>query len=78
VPGVRLYLDAHSIIGNGLAVRDGVHVLKVHNRLPLVPYLATAIGVKEVDPRGEVQEWTPRLFVSRANQCFRKYLENCP
>ncbi|GAG10178.1 unnamed protein product, partial [marine sediment metagenome] len=36
-PGVRLYFDAHRIIKDGLAVRDGLHSLKVHDKLALNP-----------------------------------------
>lgn len=69
-PGVRLYFDAHRIILDGLAVRDGLHVLKVHDHLPLNPYLITAICMSDVDPNGEVHVWTPRTFLDRANEWF--------
>ena len=69
-PGVRLYFDAHSIIRDGLAVRDGLHLIKVHDHLPLSPYLLAAIGVSDVDPSGKVPVWTPRTFLDRTNECF--------
>jgi hypothetical protein len=69
-PGVRLYFDGHRIIRDSLAVSDGLHVLKVHDHLPLEPYLVAAIGVSDVDPAGEVNVWTPRTFLNRANECF--------
>ncbi len=69
-PGVRLYFDAHRLITDGLAARDGVHPLKVRHRLPLQPYLLAAIGPHDVDPTGEVAVWTPATFVSRANARF--------
>jgi hypothetical protein len=70
-PGVRLYLDNHRIIRDGLAMRDGLHAMKVHRRLALAPYLLAAIGVADVDPAGAVQAWTLRAFVERANEVFR-------
>jgi hypothetical protein len=69
-PGVRLYFDAHRFIRDRLAVRDGLHVLKVHDHLPLGPYLLAAIGVSEVDRSGEVSVWTPRTFLNKANERF--------
>ena len=75
-PGARLYFDGHRIIQDGLAVRDGVHLLKVRERLPLVPYLCAAVGVKEVDPHGSVSAWTPRLFLERANAHFQRVSES--
>jgi len=69
-PGVRLYFDAHRIILDGLAVRDGLHVLKVHDHLPLDPYLVMAIGMQDVDPGGEIPVWTPKTFLDRANEWF--------
>ena len=44
-PGVRLYFNAHRIITDGLAVRDGLHKLKIHDHLNLEPYLIAAVGV---------------------------------
>ena len=72
-PGMRLYFDAHLIIRSGLVTRDGLHIVKVYEHLPLAPYLVTAIGVENVDPQGEVETWTPRTFVSQANQYFFSY-----
>ena len=66
-PGVRLYLNNHQIIRDRRGVRDGLHLIKVHHRLPLAPYLLAAIGAAGLDPGGEVGIWTPRAFVERAN-----------
>jgi len=73
-PGQRLYFDCHRIIRDGIACRDGLHTVKVRDRLPLKPYLAAAVGVKDVDPTGAVPTWTPRLFVPRANAHFREMI----
>jgi hypothetical protein len=70
-PGVRLYLDNYRIIRDGLATRDGLHVNKVHLRLPLQPYLLFAVGVDGLDPHRQVKQWTIRNFVERANAAFR-------
>lgn len=69
-PGLRLYFDLHRIIADGLAVRDGLHLVKVHDHLPLEPYLAAAVSVGEVDPEGSIPEWTPRRFLEAANAHF--------
>jgi len=69
-PGVRLYFDAHRIIRDGLAVRDGLHPLKVRDRLPLDPYRAAAIGIRDVDPEQKTRDWTPRTLLDAANVRF--------
>jgi hypothetical protein len=69
-PGLRLYFDAHAIIRDGRATRDGLHPLKIRERLPLVPYLVCAAGVAQVDPQGTTAEWTPRLFAELTNAYF--------
>ena len=72
-PGVRLYFDNRRMIGDGQAVRDGLHTVKVYKRLSLSPYLLAVIGVSDLDPQREVKMWTPRLFVERADQAFWSY-----
>jgi hypothetical protein len=69
-PGVRLYFDGHRIIRDGLAVSDGLHLLKVHDHLPLDPYLVAAITARDLDPTGEVRTWTPWTFLNESNECF--------
>lgn len=71
-PGVRLYFDAHKIITAGLAVRDGVHTLKVYNQLPLQPYLVAVATAADIDPQGIAKTWTPRLFLEQANAWFEE------
>lgn len=71
-PGLRLYFDAHAIISDGLAVRDGLCALKVQDRLPLHPYLVAGIGVNDVDPTGRITTWTPHTFLASANEHFRR------
>jgi hypothetical protein len=63
-PGVRLYFDNHRIIRDGLGVRDGLHVMKVRQRLPLRPYLIAAICAQDLSPN---DTWTLRAFVDQAN-----------
>jgi hypothetical protein len=71
-PGIRLYFDLHSIIKDGLAVRDGLHLIKVRDHLRLEPYLVAAIGIRDLDPGGGVSKWTPGSFLEAANDFFRK------
>lgn len=69
-PGARLYFDTRRIIHDGLAVRDGVHKLKIRDHLPLQPYLLAAATPEQVDPAGSIASWTPRTFLARANAWF--------
>ena len=71
-PGVRIYFDAHKIIAAGLAVRDGVHTLKVRDHLPLQPYLVAAATAADIDPQGTVKTWTPRRFLEQTNAWFEE------
>jgi len=69
-PQARMYLDARKIIGDGLAVRDGVHALKVHDTLPLEGYLLLSVFEKDVAlPEGDAH-WTPANFTNQADAYF--------
>lgn len=74
-PGVRLYFDGHRIIDDGLAVWDGVHLIKVRDHLPLKPYLVMAVSAATVDPESQVSEWTPRAFLEAADAYFGGHLD---
>ncbi len=69
-PGVRIYFDNHAIIGAGLGVRDGIHTLKVHSRLPLEPYSRDSVSASNLEESGLRSPWTPRLFLREANGAF--------
>ena len=71
-PGVRLYFDNYRIITDGLAIRDGLHITKVRNLLPLAPYLIDAVGVDDVDPVAGVRAWSLRAFVESADGAVRR------
>jgi hypothetical protein len=71
LPGMRLYFDNLRIIADGLAVRDGLHLIKVYRQLSLQPYLLDAIGTNDIDPCGIERVWTIRKFVDRANAFFQ-------
>jgi hypothetical protein len=70
IPGTRIYLDAHLMIRDGVAVRDGLHVLKVHLALELEPYLIDVITAQDLGNGGEA--WSPRRFASEADGEFCK------
>jgi hypothetical protein len=71
-PQARMYFDAHKLIENGLAVRDGTHFLKVYDQLPIADYLLLTIFEKDVTlPKGQPQ-WTPTLFTEQANALFAR------
>ena len=74
-PGVRLYVDGHRIIRDGLAVWDGVHFLKVRDRVPLEPYLLAAVTTSDLDLERGASEWTPRTFLDAATAHFRARFE---
>lgn len=69
-PGARLYFDARQLIVDGLAVRDGLHVLKIHRELPLQPYLLTTITPDDLAEEGP--DWTPRTFAAAADREFAR------
>lgn len=71
-PGARLYFDGHKIIKDGLAVRDGLHILKVKNELPLNKYLAMAI-TEDMSLSKEI--WTPTTYTEWANEYFLNNVE---
>lgn len=72
-PGVRLYFDVKKLFADGLVTRDGVHPVKIKDRLSLDGYLLAVISAKEFP---DDIEWTPTLFTERANELFyRKYME---
>ncbi|HEY8890331.1 MAG TPA: hypothetical protein VIM70_08755 [Clostridium sp.] len=71
IPGVRIYFNAHKIISYGLATRDGLHVLKVFERLPLDKYMALAIEDKMLTRR----IWTPTTYTHFSNEFFLKHVE---
>ncbi|WP_151733523.1 hypothetical protein [Paenibacillus tengchongensis] len=70
-PGVRLYFDAHRLIADGLAVRDGLHVLKVKESLPLHPYMLTSVSA---DLLPEQTVWTPTTYTEAANNYFLEHV----
>jgi len=66
-PGIRLYFDVRKMIRDKIAVRDGLHLLKVKDRLSLADYLIAAISAEDFP---EAMKWTPTLFTEKANQLF--------
>lgn len=66
MPGVRLYFDASLIAGDGLLIRDGLH-MKVKDSLPLTPYLLCAVTPACLDVFGET---TPREYALKADEYF--------
>jgi len=69
-PQARMYFDAHKIIVDGLAVRDGTHVLKVYNTLPLENYWVTTVFAHDISLPPNAEHWTPALFGAAANAFF--------
>jgi len=65
--GVRLYFDTRKMIENIIVKRDGLHLLKVKDRLPLQDYLVAAISA---DNFPKDIKWTPTKFTEEANQLF--------
>ena len=73
-PQARMYFYIGKIIRDGLTVRDGVHLAKVFDILPLKDYLVMTIFGHDVTlPKGETH-WTPSLFQKCANDLFFELL----
>ena len=69
-PQARMYFDVRKMIKDGLVVRDGIHLAKVFDILPLNDYLLKTVFEKDVTlPEGEAF-WTPDLFKKCANDFF--------
>lgn len=66
-PGIRLYFDVRKMIQDKIVIRDGLHLLKVKDRLPLADYLTATISAEDFP---EDTKWTPTLFTKKANQLF--------
>jgi len=77
-PQARMYFDAHKIINDGLAVRDGGHVLKVYSALPLEGYLLRTVFAADVALPPDTKNWTPTLFAEAANALFLREMGVCP
>lgn len=67
-PGARLYFDAARMAADGLLLRDGCHI-KVHNALPLKPYLLLAATWETLGLNSP--ESTPAAFACMADEHFR-------
>jgi len=77
-PQARMYFDAHKIIKDGLAVRDGTHIFKVYEALPLEGYLLRTVFAGDVAlPSGE-KNWTPLLFSEAADALFDREMGVAP
>lgn len=66
-PGVRIYLDNHRLISDGLMERDGLHLSKVRNGVPLVPYVVAVVDSRDIMHR---KPWTPSSFCAEATKLF--------
>lgn len=58
------------MIRDSLIVRDGLHGAKVHDHLPLDPYLVASVTPADLDPEGEIAVWTPKSFCLAALEYF--------
>jgi GrpB-like predicted nucleotidyltransferase (UPF0157 family) len=74
-PQARMYFDAKRIIADGLAVRDGVHFLKVYNKLDISKYLLLTVFEKDVPLPNDKNYWTPTSFTEAANKYFLNYIK---
>lgn len=74
-PGVRLYFDVKKLFSDGLVIRDGVHPVKIKDKLPLDGYLLAVISAKDFSDH---IQWTPTLFTEKANELFfHTYRSDC-
>jgi len=70
-PGARIYLDTEKMDRDGLIVRDGIHIGKVHKEIELNKYLIKTITVNDFP---FVEEWTPKKFKDACNSVIKKCL----
>ena len=52
-------------------MRDGVHFIKVYDKLPIKPYLKMTVFEKYVSLPENASHWTPTLFTTAANNFFK-------
>ncbi|MCL2594044.1 MAG: hypothetical protein FWD83_00765 [Promicromonosporaceae bacterium] len=69
-PQARMYFDAKRIIADGLAVRDGVHTIKVHDALELSKYLLQTVFGADLPLSDGKTKWTPATFTKAADAHF--------
>jgi hypothetical protein len=69
-PGVRIYLDNHRIINDGLATRDGIHTMKVRLALPLSRCMVSVVKFSDLELPEAAGFWTPRSFTVSADRLF--------
>lgn len=69
-PQARMYFNAHKIIKDSLAVRDGIHILKVYESLKLSEYIILTVFEGDVILPAGCAYWTPTLFTEAANEYF--------
>jgi len=70
-PGARIYLDSKKMDNDGLIIRDGIHIGKVHKEIDLSKYCIKIITANEF-PFGE--EWTPKKFRDACNSVINNCL----
>ena len=58
------------MIRDGLIVRDCLHGAKVHDHLPLDPYLVASITPDDLNAERNVTVWTPKSFCMAALEHF--------
>ncbi len=66
-PGVRLYFNVRKMFEDRIVTRDGLHLVKVKDKLSIENYLLAAITAKDFPPN---IQWTPTLFTLKANELF--------
>lgn len=69
---IREKADGRRLIHDGLIIRDGLHDMKVYDRLPLDPYLIAAVTPADLDPDRTVAAWTPRSFCQAALEYYSR------
>lgn len=67
-PGVRLYLDAHSLALDQKLLRDGAHI-KVKDAFVLKDYLVQVVTTEDFIDQ---MEWTPKLFSEKSDELVKE------
>lgn len=70
IPGVRIYLDCHKMIRDKIIFRDGLHTLKVKQKLDLKEYMIDCISTGKIDAENNLKTWTPEIFSEKCDEYF--------
>lgn len=75
-PGIRIYLDCHKMIKDKIIYRDGLHMIKVKEKVDLKKYMIDYVSIDNIDTNKKIKIWTPELFARECDDYFKKHHAN--